>query len=201
MRRAVTTDMDSAAERGKGDRLPATLPRLEGSRVVLRAFEPRDAPLVASVADDPLIPLITTVPASGSPDDVAAYLARQHDRLAQGAGYSFAIADAATDEAVGQIGLWTREIGAGRAWTGYWVGPRFRRRGYLTAALGTLTGWALGRREVERLQLVVEPWNEGSWRAAEACGYTREGLLRGWQRVGDRRRDMYLYAISPAEAE
>ena len=52
-----------------------------------------------SVADDPLIPLITTVLTSGRGDDARAYLQRQHDRLSTGAGYSFAIADAHTGEA------------------------------------------------------------------------------------------------------
>jgi RimJ/RimL family protein N-acetyltransferase len=176
------------------------MPRLVHELVVLRSFETRDAPLVASVASDPLIPLITTVPASGGSDDVAAYLQRQHDRLPEGSGYSFAIADARTDEAVGQIGLWTRDIDQARASIGYWVGPRFRRRGYVAAALGTLTKWAATLEEIQRLQVFVEPWNEGSWRAAEACGYEREGLLRSWERVGLTFRDMYVYSRLAPEA-
>jgi RimJ/RimL family protein N-acetyltransferase len=107
------------------------VPRLDNPPVVLRAFELRDAPLIVSVADDPLIPLITTVASSGSEQDVGAYLQRQHDRLATGAGYSFAIAEAESDEAVGQIGLWTSEIGTGRASTGYWIAPQYRRRVYV----------------------------------------------------------------------
>jgi RimJ/RimL family protein N-acetyltransferase len=51
--------------------------------------------------------------------------------------------------------------------------------------------------EIERLELYVEPWNEGSWRAAEAIGYKREGLLRAWQMVGDARKDMYMYSVLP----
>jgi len=175
--------------------LPSTMPRLMNTPVVLRAFGPRDADLVGSVVDDPLIPLITTVPASGSPVEVNAYLQRQHDRLVCGAGYSFAIVDSDTDEAVDQIGLWTKEIDTGRASTGYWIASQFRRRGYARAALQALTSWALTHSEVQRLQLFVEPWNQGSWRAAEACGYQREGLLRGWERVGDSRRDMYAYSV------
>lgn len=175
--------------------LPSTMPRLMNMPVVLRGFGPCDADLVASVVVDPLIPLITTVPAGGSPAEVNAYLQRQHDRLVSGAGYSFAIADSATDEAVGQIGLWTNEIDTGRASTGYWIAPQFRRRGYARAALQALTTWAMKHSEIQRLQLFVEPWNEGSWRAAEACGYQREGLLRGWERVGDSRRDMYAYSV------
>lgn len=177
--------------------LPATLPRLDGGPVVLRPFEERDAALVVSVADDPHIPLITTVPRSGAPDEVAAYLALQHERLSTGVGYSFAVADAATDEAIGQIGLWTRELHAGRASVGYWVAPAFRGRGHATAALRTLTGWASSFDEIHRLQLFVEPWNTGSWRAAEAGGYQREGLLRGWQRVGEEWKDMYVYGLVP----
>jgi RimJ/RimL family protein N-acetyltransferase len=175
--------------------MPTRMPRLTSGPVTLRAFEDRDAGAVCSVATDPLIPLITTVPTSGTRQDAVAFIERQHARLAEGVGYSFAIADARTGDAVGQIGLWTREIDHGRATTGYWIGPEFRRRGYVRAALGALTVWALSLEEVKRVQLHVEPWNEGSWRAAEACGYQREGLLRSWEQVGDDRRDMYVYSI------
>lgn len=178
--------------------LPATMPQLVNPPVTLRAFEPRDATLIASVASDPLIPLITTVPASGSPTDVEAYLDRQHARLPAGKGYSFAVADVETDHAVGQIGLWTHDIAAGRTSTGYWIASQFRRQGYARAALRALTVWALQFQAVQRLHLFVEPWNKGSWRAAEACGYQREGLLRAWERVGDDRKDMYVYGILPS---
>ncbi|WP_205859543.1 GNAT family N-acetyltransferase [Phycicoccus flavus] len=132
-----------------------------------------------------------------TPEAVAAYLARQHGRTAQGQGYSFAVADRASDEAVGGIGLWTGEIDTGRASTGYWVAPPVRGRGYVTDALRTLVGWASGLPEVERLQLFVEPWNEASARAAVAAGFEREGLLRSWQRVGGSRRDMVVYGLLP----
>lgn len=151
--------------------LPDAVPRLPHGPVVLRSFEWRDADLVVTAAADDLIPQITTLPVSGSRRDAEEYIARQHSRLGSGVGYSFAIADSRTDEAVGQIGLWLRDIDEGRATTGYWIGSGYRRRGYLTAALRALTDWALTLDKVERLQLFVEPWNEGSWRAAERCGY------------------------------
>lgn len=177
--------------------LPDVVPVLERAPVRLRSWRDDDSGLVASVASDPLIPLITSVPVVGSRENVAAYLNRQQRRHQEGAGYSFAIADLRTDEAVGNIGLWTDSIESGRASTGYWVAPAFRRRGYVTAALRVLTTWALTLPEVERLELYVEPWNEGSWRAAEDAGYQREGLLRAWQRVGDARKDMFMYSVLP----
>lgn len=180
--------------------LPTTMPRLANGDVVLRTFAARDVPLVQAVAGDPLIPLITTVPISGTPEDALAFIDRQHDRLSTGAGYSFAIADATSDQALGQIGLWLRDINEGRASIGYWIAPEFRRRGRAANALHMLTTWALTLPEVQRVHLFVEPWNEGSWRTAERCGYVREGLLRSWQTVGAERRDMFMYSLVREDA-
>lgn len=179
--------------------LPDRMPRLAAGPVVLRAFDERDVDLVRSAAADPMIPLITTVPASGTYADALAFVERQRGRLAEGVGFSFAIADAASDAAVGQIGLWLRDLPDGRASVGYWLGPGHRGRGYAAAALRTLTTWALAMPEIARLQLYVEPSNEASWRLAQRCGYAREGLLRSWQRVGAERRDMYVYAAVAAD--
>ena len=45
-----------------------------------------------------------------------------------GEGYSFAIADEVTGGAIGQIGLWLRNLDHGRASTGYWVADQSRLR-------------------------------------------------------------------------
>ncbi|WP_446219865.1 hypothetical protein [Micromonospora sp. IBHARD004] len=56
--------------------LPPQLPVLTREPVRLRAFRETDVDLVLSVAGDPLIPLITTVPTAGDREDALAYLAR-----------------------------------------------------------------------------------------------------------------------------
>lgn len=177
--------------------LPADIPVITHPRIVLRPFSDEDAGLVQAAASDPLIPLITTVPASGNVAAARAYIARQHDRLTSGEGYSFAIADALTGVGVGQIGLWLRDLDQGRASTGYWVAGQFRHRGYVTAALAAISRWGFSLDGIHRIELYVEPWNDGSWRAAERVGYRREGLLRSWQQVGQQRRDMYVYGLLP----
>lgn len=112
--------------------LPREMPVLRHGPVVLRPFEETDIDVVLEVADDPLVPLMTTVPTSGTMADARAYLERQHERLRTGSAYSFAIADAGTNQAVGLIGLWLRTIDQGRASTGSWIGPGFSGRGYAT---------------------------------------------------------------------
>ncbi len=177
--------------------IPTTVPTLTGPLVQLRAWEDRDAALIRSVASDPVIPLITSVPSSGSDEAITSYLHRQHQRTKDGTGFSFAIADIRSKQAVGNIGLWTRDYDRGRLTIGYWVAEEFRHRGHAQDALATLTKWAVTLPGVGRLQLFVEPWNEGSWRLAEACGFMREGLLRRWQEVGGQRRDMWVYSLIP----
>ncbi len=176
------------------DVLPATLPSLRLGSVVLRRFFETDASVVREASADPLIPLITTVPTAPSDEEVAAYITRQQSRRTDGIGYSFAIADADSNAAVGQIGLWLHDFRFGRVSVGYWVAPSARRRRYATTAIMCVTEWGFSLPGVARVELYVEPSNEPSWRAAEAAGFYREGLLRSWQAVGTERRDMFMYA-------
>lgn len=175
------------------------MPVLTRSPVVLRAFAAQDTDLVRSAATDPYIPLITTVPTSGTLPDALAFIERQHDRLASGSLYSFAITDETTGEPVGAIGLGLRELAGGRAGSGYWIGSAHRRRGYAVAALDAISRWGLSLDGLHRIELQIEPWNEPSWRAAERVGYIREGLMRSWRQIGPERRDMYLYSLLPAD--
>ena len=174
-------------------------PVIDASPYRLRPFAKGDVALIQEASSDPQIPLITTVPSGRSALAALSFIERQHQRLAAGSGYSFAVADAASDLAVGQIGLWLKNANQWRATLGYWIAPSCRGKGAASAALKALSNWGLVQPGIHRLELYVEPWNEGSWRAAERCGYAREGLLRSWQEVGGQRKDMYMYArIRPA---
>ena len=181
---------------------PLVLPVLHGTRVTLRAFTAADVGLVQSASQDPLIPLITSVPTSAGEAEALAYIERQHHRLVSGQGWSFAVADAETGVGVGQMGLWPGQSSrrTGNPDTiGYWIGPAHRKQGYAVAALELLTDWAVTHQKMPQVHLYIEPWNEGSWRTAEKAGYQRDALLPSWQKIGTRRRDMYRY-IHTAEA-
>ena len=127
------------------------------------------------------------------------FIERQWSRARQGTGYSFAIADAATDRAVGQAGLWLHDIGDGRASVGYWVGRAARGRRAAACSVTAISRWAFTdlrnptaralRRAVER---GVDP-DRGGGR------FSREGLLRSWQPVGGQRRDMFMYSLLPSD--
>lgn len=134
------------------------------------------------------------MPSAFTEDEGRLFIERQWSRAEQGTGYSFAVADAGTDHAVGQIGLWLKDLGEGRASIGYWVVRSARGRRAAARSLQALALWAIHELEIPRLQLNVEPWNTASVMTAERAGFQREGLLRSWQEVGHKRRDMYMYA-------
>jgi len=179
--------------------MPGRIPVLRDPPVVLRGFAVRDVAVIVDAAADPYICAVTTVPAQPDPAAARAFIDRQHRRLVEGEGYSFAIADAGTDEAVGQIGVWLHDLASGRATVGYWVAPANRGRGVARRALAVVSAWGLGLPGVHRLQLYAEPGNVASWRAAEGAGYRREGLLRSWQAIAGARRDLYVYSLLPAD--
>ena len=172
-----------------------TVPALAAGPFRLRPFVLADLPLVREAAQDPYIPLITSVPAAFTETEGRRFIERQWDRARRGSGYSFAITDATTGRAIGNIGLWLHNIGAGRASVSYWVAAPARGRGAAGYALKTLTFWALGVLGIPRLELYVEPWNEASIRTAERAGFRQEGLLRSWQEVGGERKDMLMYSL------
>src|SRR5947208_16819815 len=86
--------------------------------VILREFSAADLLMIQDLSADPYVPLIGTLPPNASRQDAQDYIDRQRGRLAEGAGFSFAIAEADTDRAVGGIGLWVAALNHGRATAG-----------------------------------------------------------------------------------
>lgn len=164
--------------------------------VRLRAFEERDVPMVRDLSTDPYQRTISSLPADASDQEALAYIRHQPQRLPEGIGFSFCIADRGTDEALGGTGLWVRDLAHGRSGVGYSVAPRARGRGVAADALRALVGFAWTIDGLHRLEARIEPWNTASIRTAEAAGFEREGLLRSHEElVGGRRVDLLMYAL------
>jgi ribosomal-protein-alanine N-acetyltransferase len=176
-------------------KVPLEIPELRAGPFCLRAWNVKDLALVQEASSDPHIPKITTVPPNYTDEEGRLFLQRQWDRAATGAGYSFVIAEADGDRGIGAIGLWLRNIDLGRASIGYWVAPSARGRNAAWHALCAVRDWAFTSHHIPRLELYVEPWNTPSIRTAEGAGFRGEGLLRGWEAVGDERRDMLMFSL------
>jgi len=164
---------------------------LTDGEIVLRLFEEHDVAALLAASRDADIPRLTNLPELQSEEWVRAWLERVAELWRDGARANFAVADAASNELLGSIGLRLVD-GNGQAW--YWTLPAARGRGTATRALRLLARWAFDDLGLARVQLLAEPENEASQRVAEKAGFQREGLLRSYFELKGRRADGLMFA-------
>lgn len=105
-----------------------------------------------------------------------------------------AITTAADGDVVGMATITGIDWAHRRASIGYWILDRHRGHGFARAAISVLPDLArkLG---LVRLQALIESDNHASQAACRAAGFTEEGTLRRYHRIGDHNRDMILFAL------
>jgi RimJ/RimL family protein N-acetyltransferase len=75
-----------------------------------------------------------------------------------------------------------------------------RGKGRATRAVRLIASWALPEMRLGRLQLHTDPENVASQRVAERAGFTREGVLRGYNgRRHGTRADAVVYSLVPQD--
>jgi [ribosomal protein S5]-alanine N-acetyltransferase len=173
---------------------PSTAPAF-GS-VVLREYADSDVGLALELGEDPYIPLIGTLAAHPTVEQALTWIRDQRRRLAQGKGFSFAVADAETDQAIGAAGLWLHDLADGRATVGYAVAPRHRSKGVASQALRALVTFAWTIPALDRIEAHIEPWNRGSISVAESAGFRFERVLPEAREIGGVHSDMLLYSLT-----
>jgi [ribosomal protein S5]-alanine N-acetyltransferase len=180
------------------DLLSYANPPLTDGIVVLRRWAEDDLRCVEEGSWDPDIPSGTTVPARFSVAEGRAWIERQWGRREKGEGLSLAIADANSDEALGNISLLFRRQ-PGTVEMGYWLVERVRGRGLGSRAVALLAHWALTDARLARVEALVLPDNIPSQRVLEKAGFLREGHLRSYLVFNTRRTDALIYSLLPSD--
>ena len=155
--------------------------RLETERLVIRCWEPRDAPLLKDALDTSLDHLRPWMPwAADEPqtlDEKVALLRRFRGSFDLGDDFVYGIFSRDERQVVGGTGLHTR-VGAGALEIGYWIRASQVGRGYAGEATAALTRVAFGVCRVDRVELRVDPANEKSLVVPRRLGFTEEATLR-----------------------
>jgi RimJ/RimL family protein N-acetyltransferase len=179
--------------------------RIETERLVVRCWEPRDAPLLKDAVDSSLEHLRPWMPwAHEDPQPLESkveLLRGFRGRFDLGQDYVYGIFSRDESEAVGGSGFHTRQ-GEGIFEIGYWIRESRVGQGLCTEATAALTraGFELGG--VERIEIRVDPANEASLAIPRKLGYVEEGTLRGvFHDSGDapRQRDAVVFALLRGE--
>jgi len=78
--------------------------------------------------------------------------------------------------------------------TGYWIGERYARNGYMREAIEALVHYAFGTLELSRIEAGCLPENTPSRALLEQCGYKYEGVAQSYLQINGRWRNHVLYA-------
>ncbi|MEW1657097.1 GNAT family N-acetyltransferase [Streptomyces sp. NPDC093707] len=176
---------------------------LTTDRLLLRPFEPSDAPAVHAACQDPDIPRWTSVPTPYTRGDAERYVGTvAPEGWRDDTSYPFAVVTRDDGILVGSMGLVRIALlrtPERQAELGYWTAKEHRGRGYTAEAARTVTHWAFRDLGVERLEWLAEAGNHGSWAVARSVGFQREGTLRAKLVRGGIRRDLWIGSLLPSD--
>ncbi len=155
--------------------------RIVTERLVVRCWEPSDAPLLKAAVDSSLDHLRPWMPwAHDEPqslEEKVKLLRTFRGRFDLGQDFVYGIFTSDEAEVVGGTGLHTR-VGAEALEIGYWIRESRVRAGLATEAAAALTRVAFEICGVDRVEIRVDPANEPSAAVPRKLGFAEEARLR-----------------------
>jgi RimJ/RimL family protein N-acetyltransferase len=134
-----------------------------------------------------------------------AELGRRDERAASeraaGTQLMLTIVKPGSDVCRGQVYVHDVDWDNDRAELAIWLAPQARGRGMAGPALRLAAMWVLANTPLERVQVTTITDNEPMVHAALAAGFVDEGVLRGYLRMGGRRRDARILSLLTADLE
>ncbi len=119
----------------------------------------------------------------------------------EGTGTRWVITLKGEDDFIGEIGFYEYKKKHKRAEIGYKLSRSHWREGYMTEALIGMLGYMYGNIELNRVQALVDPKNEGSLRLIEKQGFQKDGLLRSYEYERGAYVDLYMLSLLREEWE
>lgn len=177
--------------------------RVETPRLVLRCWQPADAPLLKDAVDSSLEHLRPWMPwARHEPQPLAArvqFLRHARGQFDLGHDFIYGVFDLAESLALGGSGLHTR-VGEGAREIGYWIRASHINQGLATELAGALTRVAFEVDGVDRVEIHCDPANTRSAAVARKLGYTLEATLRRRARTPEGApRDTMIWTLFAAD--
>jgi len=179
--------------------------RIESERLVIRCWQPEDAPLLKDAIDsslDDLQPWVTwAVEEPSSVDDIAARLAMMRERFIANEDWAYGLFDAHETRVVGGAGLHSRGS-TDHLEIGYWIRSDANGRGFATEAAAALCQVAFARTAVERVEIHCDVENSRSAAVARRLGFARDREFRQEARTTrGSHRNTVVWALRRSAAE
>jgi RimJ/RimL family protein N-acetyltransferase len=155
--------------------------RIVTERMVVRCYDPSDAPALKEAVDSSLDHLREWMPwAQNDPQTVeekVELLRRFRGQFDLGENFVYGLFSRDESELVGGSGLHQR-VGDEAFEIGYWIRASRAGQGLATESSAALTRVGFEVCEVDRIEIHTEPGNERSMRIPQKLGYAEEARLR-----------------------
>ena len=174
--------------------------RIETERLVLRCYEPRDAPLLKDAIDTSLEHLREWMPwTEHEPqtiDEKTELLRLFRSQFDTNENFVMGIFSSDETEQIGGSGLHPR-LEAGGLEIGYFIRAGATRQGYVTESTAALTRVGFEICEADRIEIRIDPANEASLGVPRKLGYTEEATLRRRLpgKAGEPLRDVTIFTL------
>jgi RimJ/RimL family protein N-acetyltransferase len=173
--------------------------RITTSRLTIRCWDPRDAPLLKAAVDRNVDHLRPWMPwAAKEPTSLEArveWLRTCRGEFDLGTDFVYGIFDPEEKEVVGGTGLHTRQ-GSDVREIGYWIQEKHTRKGFATEVSAALTKVAFLVDKVKRVEIRCAVENAKSAGIPKKLSFVFEGTLRKKAPDADgKMRDMMIWAM------
>jgi RimJ/RimL family protein N-acetyltransferase len=173
-------------------------------RLVVRCWQPADAPLLKRAIDANLEHLRPWMPWAmhepSSLEVVEARLTGFRERFGAGKDWLYGIFDRAQTEVVGGAGLHHRSAGPSVLEIGYWLRADLTGRGFATETAEALTTVGFAALGAKRVEIRCDPQNVRSMRVPQRLGYRHVETLREDALTSDGVvRDTMVWSMSAEE--
>jgi len=172
--------------------------------MVVRCYEPADAPLLKEAVDSSIDHLLPWMPwAHEEPqtlEEKTELLRRFRGQFDLGQNFVYGLFSRDESEQVGGSGFHLR-VGDDAFEIGYWIRASEEGKGLVTESTAALTRVGFEVCEVDRIEIHVEPENERSARIPQRLGYAEEARLRRrlYPAPGGEPRDTVVYTMFRAD--
>jgi RimJ/RimL family protein N-acetyltransferase len=176
--------------------------RVETDRLVIRCWDPRDAPLAhdAILASlDHLRPWMPWAHEEPRPIEARVELLRTfRGKFDLGQDFTYGIFDARESAVLGGTGLHTRR-GKGVREIGYWIRAGHLQCGLATESTAALVKVAFEIDGVRRVEIRCDPKNRASAAIPRKLGFHQEGVLRDEIEFLGAQRDTQVWSLVASE--
>jgi RimJ/RimL family protein N-acetyltransferase len=178
--------------------IPGPAYRIHTARLVVRCYNPSDAPLLKAAVDANLDHLRPWMPwALAEPTDLNTkvdLLRRFRAQFDLGQNFTYGIFNPEESELLGGTGMHTRLQEQARE-IGYWIRQDQTNRGLATEAAAALTQIAFELDGVDRVEIHCQPSNVRSAAVPRKLGYNLEATLRRRGEALGQRVDLQVWTL------